>query len=118
MVKKEQVLALYNQGLARKEIALHLKITVNVVAGILYRAKVKSQHIPSKINLLLPLNYYAAPKVNGSKEGYSLVELPLKGCKFAITDHGMPRHEHRFCGKPAILNKSWCEQHYNKVYQR
>lgn len=57
-----------------------------------------------------------APASKPIPAGIPLADLPPFSCHYAVTPDNVRPHQHRFCGAPALLGKSWCAEHAEVVF--
>jgi hypothetical protein len=50
-------------------------------------------------------------------DGFKLLQLGRKCCRFSITSHNVPCSQHRFCGDVVVTGYPYCEKHVKKSYQ-
>jgi GcrA cell cycle regulator len=51
----------------------------------------------------------------GGKNGYHLIELEKGQCRFAISDNGVSKDSHVFCGVACRSGETYCEKHLKKM---
>ena len=47
--------------------------------------------------------------------GYSLIDIPFKGCRFPVSNHNVGRNKHIFCGMETDRS-IYCEKHRKIMY--
>jgi hypothetical protein len=98
--------------------------------GIRERAdrKPRSDTAKSRIKPNAMSAFFARPKLKQQTAGQraaapapdslfvTITEIPIGGCKFAVTPHDVPPDQHRFCGVKAV-DGPHCPHHAHFVYQ-
>lgn len=102
------LIALWDTGLTTSEIGNRLGITKNAVVGKVHRLGLPKRQSPIRKSVV------KAPKPVGE-----IIKLDKLGANMCCWPDGEPgTEEFRFCGKPAVPDKPYCEEHCRRAYVR
>lgn len=118
------LIALWEEGLPTSEIGRRLGVTKNAVVGKVHRLGLKKRQSPIRQSAATTAQPKKPKKVAApapvataklpSGDVVRLEELTAAMCCWPEGEPGTP--EFHFCGKPAVQDKPYCEDHCARAY--
>ncbi len=117
------LIALWEEGLPTSEIGRRLGVTKNAVVGKVHRLGLKKRQSPIRQTVATGAQPKKPKKIAPpapmapmppSGEIVRLEELTATMCCWPEGEPGTP--EFHFCGKPAVPDKPYCEEHCARAY--
>ncbi len=117
---REAVVAAFHEGQTYSQIADHLNVARNVIAGAIFRARkrgeVQREKLPTRARRVSaqahrqepPKPDEFAPVIEYAPLRVSFFNLKAEHCRWPLWAADTPLSEKRFCGRPAKVGRPYC----------